>query len=85
VFHSFVDFKLLIPANAALFYVFCPLEASNVTSGPSALSERRPLNRKLIKSGLVNAFMPSRLLGSPQGAQDKRTSSASNCTIWILT
>jgi len=30
VFHSFVDFNLQIPANAAVFYVFCGLAASKL-------------------------------------------------------
>jgi len=30
LFHSFVDFNLQIPANAALFYVFCGLAASKL-------------------------------------------------------
>jgi len=35
--HSFVDFNLQIPANAALFYVLCALAASKVSSqSPSA-------------------------------------------------
>ena len=38
LFHSFVDFNLQIPANAALFYVLCGLAASRLLSskrGPS--------------------------------------------------
>ena len=31
LFHSFVDFNLQIPANAALFYVLCGLAASPLT------------------------------------------------------
>ncbi len=32
LFHSFVDFNLQIPANAALFYVLCGLAASRPLS-----------------------------------------------------
>ncbi len=39
--HSFVDFNLQIPANAALFYVLCALAASE----PSAASLRRRKHR----------------------------------------
>ena len=35
LFHSFVDFNLQIPANAALFYVLCALAASEVSSQAS--------------------------------------------------
>jgi O-antigen ligase len=34
LFHSFVDFNLQIPANAALFYVLCALAASKLPSEP---------------------------------------------------
>ena len=33
LFHSFVDFNLQIPANAAIFYVSCALAASELKSG----------------------------------------------------
>ncbi|MGH9545345.1 MAG: O-antigen ligase family protein, partial [Terriglobales bacterium] len=33
--HSFVDFNLQIPANAALFYVLCALAASELPPSPS--------------------------------------------------
>jgi O-antigen ligase len=36
LFHSFVDFNLQIPANAALFYVLCALAASKLS--PSSRS-----------------------------------------------
>jgi O-antigen ligase len=39
LFHSFVDFNLQIPANAALFYVLCALAASRL-SLPSSRSGR---------------------------------------------
>ena len=35
LFHSFVDFNMQIPANAALFYVLCALAASEFTSQSS--------------------------------------------------
>jgi O-antigen ligase len=35
--HSFVDFNLQIPANAALFYVLCALAASELSPVPSRL------------------------------------------------
>jgi len=35
LFHSFVDFNLQIPANAALFYVLCALAASKLPSRSS--------------------------------------------------
>ena len=38
LFHSFVDFNLQIPANAALFYVLCALAASEL---PSESSRRK--------------------------------------------
>jgi O-antigen ligase len=40
LFHSFVDFNLHIPANAAMFYVLCGLAASELPSGPSSRSRR---------------------------------------------
>ena len=39
LFHSFVDFNLQIPANAALFYVLCALAASKLA--PSSSRSRR--------------------------------------------
>jgi O-antigen ligase len=39
LFHSFVDFNLQIPANAAMFYVLCALAASELSSS-SSRSER---------------------------------------------
>jgi len=35
LFHSFVDFNMQIPANAALFYVLCALAASELSSQSS--------------------------------------------------
>ena len=40
--HSFVDFNLQIPANAALFYVFCVLAAMESRFGKV---RRRPVHR----------------------------------------
>jgi len=40
LFHSFVDFNLQIPANAALFYVLCALAASKLPAR-AAQSKRR--------------------------------------------
>ena len=39
--HSFVDFNLQIPANAALFYVFCALAASELSSESSRSKRSR--------------------------------------------
>lgn len=41
--HSFVDFNLQIPANAALFYVFCVVAAMEPRFG---LSRRKSANRR---------------------------------------
>jgi O-antigen ligase len=41
--HSFVDFNLQIPANAALFYVFCVVAAMGTKFGQS---RRRPSRRR---------------------------------------
>jgi len=41
VFHSFVDFNLQIPANAAVFYVLCALAASKLRPRSSNLEHRR--------------------------------------------
>ena len=43
LFHSFVDFNLQIPANAALFYVLCGLAASR----PLAESSKRRRSRAI--------------------------------------
>jgi hypothetical protein len=40
--HSFVDFNLQIPANAALFYVLCAMAAS----APLQESQRRRVHRR---------------------------------------
>jgi hypothetical protein len=39
--HSFVDFNLQIPANAALFYVLCALAASEPSAASLPLRKRR--------------------------------------------
>lgn len=43
VVHSFVDFNLQIPANAAVFYVLCALAASKLRSHSSISEGRRSL------------------------------------------
>lgn len=40
LFHSFVDFNLQIPANAALFYVLCGLAASPLAKGSRSVRSR---------------------------------------------
>ena len=40
LFHSFVDFNLQIPANAALFYVLCGLAASPLAKGSRSARSR---------------------------------------------
>ncbi len=40
--HSFVDFNLQIPANAALFYVLCALAAAEPSTASLALRKRAP-------------------------------------------
>jgi O-antigen ligase len=42
LFHSFVDFNLQIPANAALFYVLCGLAASPLTKSSRSGGSRSP-------------------------------------------
>jgi O-antigen ligase len=42
LFHSFVDFNLQIPANAALFYVLCGLAASPLTKSSRSGRSRSP-------------------------------------------
>jgi O-antigen ligase len=42
LFHSFVDFNLQIPANAALFYVLCALAASPLTKSSRSGRSRSP-------------------------------------------
>jgi hypothetical protein len=39
--HSFVDFNLQIPANAALFYVLCALAASEASAESSHRRKHR--------------------------------------------
>ena len=41
LFHSFVDFNLQIPANAAVFYVLCALAASKLRPRSSSSEHRR--------------------------------------------
>jgi len=41
LFHSFVDFNMQIPANAALFYVLCALAASELSSQSSRSTRTR--------------------------------------------
>jgi O-antigen ligase len=41
LFHSFVDFNLQIPANAALFYLLCGLAASRLPAGSSTPAQSR--------------------------------------------
>jgi len=43
LFHSFVDFNLQIPANAAVFYVLCALAASKLRSHSSISVGRRSI------------------------------------------
>jgi O-antigen ligase len=40
--HSFLDFNLQIPANAAFFYVLCALAASELSAAPSRPGQTRP-------------------------------------------
>ena len=42
LFHSFVDFNLQIPANAAFFYVLCALSASELSAASSRSGQSRP-------------------------------------------
>jgi len=42
LFHSFVDFNLQIPANAAFFYVLCALSASELSAASSRSRQSRP-------------------------------------------
>jgi hypothetical protein len=45
LFHSFVDFNLQIPANAALFYVLCGLAASPLAKS-SRLGQSRAVGHE---------------------------------------
>ena len=47
--HSFVDFNLQIPANAALFYVLCALAATELSPSPSRSRQTRPEELKISK------------------------------------
>ena len=46
LFHSFVDFNLQIPANAALFYVLCGLAASPLAKVLRPVRSRDPRNEE---------------------------------------
>jgi O-antigen ligase len=46
LFHSFVDFNLQIPANAALFYVLCGLAASKLLAGSSKPGRSRAIGNE---------------------------------------
>ena len=47
VIHSFVDFNLHIPANAAFFYVLCALSASDLQITDSKLLIRQPTRHRV--------------------------------------
>jgi O-antigen ligase len=47
--HSFVDFNLQIPANAALFYILCALAASELPSVPSRSKQARATETEEIR------------------------------------
>ena len=47
--HSFVDFNLQIPANAALFYVLCALATSELSSQSSRSSRTRTSEAEKIR------------------------------------
>ena len=51
--HSFVDFNLQIPANAAFFYVFCALAASDLSPAPSRSGQTRPQEPRKFRTRLV--------------------------------
>ena len=55
LFHSFVDFNLQIPANAAMFYVLCGLAAS----GPLAELSERARSRASGNEGIGGRRTPS--------------------------
>ena len=56
LFHSFVDFNLQIPANAALFYVLCALAASSLSAewSPSTIRIRRKRGEGVNVRRLIN-------------------------------
>jgi O-antigen ligase len=49
--HSFVDFNLQIPANAALFYTLCGLAASGPLETLSKRGQSRTVNQKSVSRG----------------------------------
>jgi O-antigen ligase len=49
--HSFVDFNLQIPANAALFYVLCALAASELSAVSSRSRKTRPEELRDLRNG----------------------------------
>jgi O-antigen ligase len=51
LFHSFVDFNLQIPANAALFYVLCGLAASRLLAESSKPGRSRAIGNEGTGSG----------------------------------
>jgi O-antigen ligase len=55
LFHSFVDFNLQIPANAAMFYMLCGLAAS----GPLAELSERARSRTTRSEGIGGLRTPS--------------------------
>ncbi|MGB9363429.1 MAG: hypothetical protein WCA99_17625, partial [Candidatus Sulfotelmatobacter sp.] len=55
LFHGFVDFNLQIPANAAMFYMFCGLAAS----GPLAELSKSPRSGAIRNKGISGRRTPS--------------------------
>ena len=55
LFHGFVDFNLQIPANAAMFYMFCGLAAS----GPLAELPKSPRSGAIRNEGISGRRTPS--------------------------
>ena len=55
LFHSFVDFNLQIPANAAMFYMLCGLAAS----GPLAELSKSPRSGAIRNEGIGGRRTPS--------------------------
>jgi O-antigen ligase len=51
--HSFVDFNLQIPANAAFFYVLCALAASDLSPVPSRSGQTRPEGGRKFRTHLA--------------------------------
>lgn len=54
--HSFVDFNLQIPANAALFYVFCTIAAADAFAQP--IRKRRPIPTAAVPTE-TNEILPA--------------------------